>query len=630
MNISAHKLFPAFNPSNLVGEIKSKITIKIKRSVVFTVLLGSVVGAIGQPPPRQTDPLMQLMMTQPQIDVSSPVEARAEFDPPVVRVGETATYRVSFTALKDSIAWPEKITAPPRLQLNASARGEILPQVGNKLKPLTSFNHRALPLEAGTYSVPEFAVEVYGKGVTVPAATLTVLPKTAPAPPPAARLVIEPGPTNVFTGQPVPVRVVMAASVGNMIPGMTQMKINGDGFLTDNSGARQSISMQPRNGTNVAVYAYETVLIPLTTGELEILAQGFTTGSQFGGPVLMQGQVMIPGDPAQFVLLDSDPVTLWVNPLPSGGRLPGFTGFIGSLDADPPVLATNRARVGDPVKLAVTFRSQGSLARFVPPPAPLARDWQMFPPTSVAATSPHSVSYVFTMTPLTNGMLTTPRIPFSYFDPQRAAYVDLSLPGVSLSVTNAESTVDVEAWLLANTLSDSGKKKTSTLSPLATSQGRTATSLVPMQMRADFFLLLLSPLVVFGALSAWDRRRRFLEQHPEIARRQKARRALRRERRALDRAGSRSDAKEFATRAVVAMRVACAPHFPAEPRALVGSDVLSLLDETSRNGRPGEGIRSLFAVTDESQFGGKPADLSGLLQLRPELNHVLDELEARL
>lgn len=105
---------------------------------------------------------------------------------------------------------------------------------------------------------------------------------------------------------------------------------------------------------------------------------------------------------------------------------------------------------------------------------------------------------------------------------------------------------------------------------------------------------------------------------------------MRRERRALDRAGRGSDAKEFATRAVVAMRVACAPHFPAEPRALVGSDVLSLLDETSRNGHAGEGVRTLFSVTDESQFGSKPADMNGLLQLRTELNHVLDELEARL
>ena len=59
-------------------------------------------------------------------------------------------------------------------------------------------------------------------------------------------------------------------------------------------------------------------------------------------------------------------------------------------------------------------------------------------------------------------------------------------------------------------------------------------------------------------------------------------------------------------------------------------DVLSLLDETSRNGRPGDGIRSFFAVTDESQFGMKTADMNGLLQLRPELNQVLDELEARL
>jgi hypothetical protein len=288
------------------------------------------------------------------------------------------------------------------------------------------------------------------------------------------------------------------------------------------------------------------------------------------------------------------------------------------------------ARVGDPVKMTVTFHSEGSLTRFVPPPAPTARDWQTFPPSPAATRTPNGVSYTFTLTPLTNGTLTTPRIPFSYFDPQHATYVDLTIPAVTLFVTNSESVVDAEAWLLANTLSESGNNKKPALSPLATTPGRTASTLIPMQTRASFVLMLLSPLAVFGALSAWDRRRRFLEQHPDIVRRRMARRALKRERRAMEQAAARGDAMEFSSRAVSAMRVACAPHFPAEPRALVGGDVLTLLDQVSRDGRVGEVMRTLFAVTDESQFGRTTVDVEGLLKLRADLNRVLDELEAKL
>ena len=56
-------------------------------------------------------------------------------------------------------------------------------------------------------------------------------------------------------------------------------------------------------------------------------------------------------------LVDSDPVTIAVRPLPKAGELPGFTGGIGNFTIDPPALTTNRLRVGEPVRLTVTFAS---------------------------------------------------------------------------------------------------------------------------------------------------------------------------------------------------------------------------------------------------------------------------------
>ena len=66
-------------------------------------------------------------------------------------------------------------------------------------------------------------------------------------------------------------------------------------------------------------------------------------------------------------LVDSDPVTIRVRPLPKDGELPGFNGAIGSFTIDPPKLATNTVRVGDPVKLTVAVRGKGSLGRLLPP-----------------------------------------------------------------------------------------------------------------------------------------------------------------------------------------------------------------------------------------------------------------------
>jgi hypothetical protein len=78
------------------------------------------------------------------------------------------------------------------------------------------------------------------------------------------------------------------------------------------------------------------------------------------------------------------------------------------------------------------------------------------------------------------------------------------------------------------------------------------------------------------------------------------------------------------------MRVACAPHLPAEPRALVGNDVLQLLHETNGDARPDALVRRFFTVTDASRFAATSADATQLLALQPELELVLERLEAKL
>jgi hypothetical protein len=140
----------------------------------------------------------------------------------------------------------------------------------------------------------------------------------------------------------------------------------------------------------------------------------------------------------------------------------------------------------------------------------------------------------------------------------------------------------------------------------------------------------LAPAAFFFGLWCWDRRRRYLEQHPDILLRRRARRALHRQRRSLERAARAADAPRFAAAAVNAMRVACAPHYPAEPRALVGADILPLLPESDRTGRPGEVVRRFFDVTDATRFGTGAPDTTDLLPLHPDLDRVLQQLEDRL
>jgi hypothetical protein len=167
------------------------------------------------------------------------------------------------------------------------------------------------------------------------------------------------------------------------------------------------------------------------------------------------------------------------------------------------------------------------------------------------------------------------------------------------------------------------------LSGFVSSPGRSAPNLAPPQLRGGLIAAQFLPVLAFLGLLQWDRRRRFLAAHPEILRRIRARRALRREKQIWQRAMARRDSAAFAQSAVRAMQTACAPHFPAQPDALVGADISSVLDEADRLGDAGETVRQLFTAAD-SRFAAAHPGPPDLLALEPRAAAALAKLEEKL
>jgi hypothetical protein len=616
---------------------------------------------------------MQLMMSQPPVDLSSPVTPTAVFDPPVVRPGEQAIYRVTFNALEESIDWPDHIQAPAELELRPGARAQTLQNAGSIIKPFTLFNTRVRASSAGVFTVPEFVVQVNTNPVTVPAARLEVS-ATAQTTPRAGRLVVELAMTNPFVGQPIPARVLLLGSEGGAVQSLQQVQLTGQGFITDPTSVRQRIERMNRDGVNLAVYVYETTLTPISAGKIELFGQALTSGLRFMGPVVIQGSgIQISGGPT-LTLLESEPVALEPRPMPTEGELPGFTGGIGNFAVGIPKLGTNIVRVGEPVRLAVTVQSrgEGNMARLVPPPPPRSREWEIFPAATTGVSS-ISATFNYTLIALTEGARSTPPIPFSYFDPSPGAYADLTIPAVALTVRAGAAAPEAQALLQTNWAQVETESEP-TLSGLATAPGLSAQSLVPLQQQTWFPFVQAAPAALLFALWGWDRRRRYLDLHPDILVRRRARRALRRQRRAIQLAVLKGDAPGFAAAAVSALRIACAPHFPAEPQALVGGDLLRILtrpvdeaadlptgfgvrqssaafsaygSETRKRQRTAalqdagarpsalpvpvtDLVRRFFAVADASRFATTPADATQLLVLQPQLEEVLQQLEESL
>jgi hypothetical protein len=290
-------------------------------------------------------------------------------------------------------------------------------------------------------------------------------------------------------------------------------------------------------------------------------------------------------------------------------------------------------RVGDPVQLTAIVYGNGNLNRINPPPPPRVEGWQIFAADRLGMIADpkagiSGAGFRYTLIPTTANDHQTPAIPFSCFDPERGAFANLTIPPMPITVVPGETPVSADAFASSESASDDEKK--AHLSKLAETPGQTAASLVPLQMRAWMPAAQVSPALAICGLWLWDRRRRFLEQHPDLVRRRQARRALRRQMRELRLAQASRDTKRFALCAVNAMRIASAPHFPAEPRALVCGDVLEVLGLPDRNGRAGEIVRKFFNASDANRFAIGPQAGAELLNEADSLRQVLADLEARL
>jgi hypothetical protein len=583
--------------------------------LLLPVLIAPMILPAQTPPQIPLAAQAQLQVAQPPVDITSPVTATAVFDPPTVRPGEKTIYRVTVSATESSIQWPEQISAPAELKFCANARGQITQFLGNSFRVFTSFIYEVRPAATGHFEITNFTVNVSGSVVEIPAAGLDVVADDTNLPP-VRQLVLETSATNVFLGQPFRVRVLLSVGAGNEIEALREIQLNGEGLMTDKSATRQTVEMTKVNDQSKPAFICELVVTPIVAGPLTFSAQGFTAGREFTGPISISGPVTISGSPAKYVLLVSEPAAINVRPLPAEDNAPGFTGAMGRFLCDPPQLATNRLRVGEPAHLKLTFHGVGDMTRFVPPAPPPSRDWQ------IIADNPPATG--FTLIPLTDEVSKTPVIPFSCFDPATAEYVDLTIPGLPVTVAGEGLPMELAAF------DDETKSGTPLkLSGMAPTRGKTASSLEPPQLSGWFVGVQLVPVMGLFALWQWDRRRRFLEAHPEIVRRRQAKRALRREKIILQKAFEARDAATFVQRAADSMRIAVSPHFPAHPQALVCGDVLAQLNDTERNGCAGKTVRKILAAAD-TRFSPAPQAQADLLAAKSDVETVLLTLEGKL
>ena len=570
-----------------------------------------------------------LVSSAASFDMDSPVEAQAGFEPPVAPLGAPVLYRVVVTALDESLKIPDPLPAPEVLGLRLGGRGQSYESTGGmKLRPQTTIIFHVTTSSNGVFKIPAFEATAYGKPVKVPEAILNVVPAGTVAAREPPRLLLDLPEGDIYVGQSLRIPVVLPLPADGSVQTIYQARITGEFVFSEPApGIRQERIR--RNDRSVVALVQEVTLTPLREGRQELVAQAHGLASR---PVPGQTNAYQSAN----VLIDSEPVSIQVKPLPKQGQLPGFTGAIGSFQIEPPRLSTNEVRAGEPLTLTVVVHGDGNLGRLTPPQIPSLSDWSAFPPIGENLPAAFiqqrgSVGFSYTLIPLSDRVKSTPAIPFCYFDPETKAYVDLTIPPAALTVKPGPAGTASQAQAQNDSPTDDpGRERELVLTGLSETPGSTAVSLEPVQQRGWFLALQLVPAALLGGLWGWDRRRTFLEKHPDVRLKRRARRGLHRELRLARRAAAAQDATGFVNRAANALREACAPHAAANPEALVCADVLQELQPPDPSGRSGEVVRRVFAAADAIRFGGPVRNGQDLLALEPELEMVLEQLKARL
>ena len=137
-------------------------------------------------------------------------------------------------------------------------------------------------------------------------------------------------------------------------------------------------------------------------------------------------------------------------PRTDGARI---TGAIGKFTVAQPRLSAAEVEAGEPVTLTVAVVGEGNLEGVAAPEMDAAGGWQIYKPTSEYQRDPEdhttaggAKTFTYTLIADRAGMKATPAMPFSYFDPERRAFVDVTIPPVPISVkpSSASAAVPVD------------------------------------------------------------------------------------------------------------------------------------------------------------------------------------------
>jgi hypothetical protein len=503
-----------------------------------------------------------LTLLASSLRAGEPAGPHISLEPHTIAPGEVAALRVS----SDGQGEPPAPRPVPGLQIFPAGQSSSMSSVNGAVSVTRTLTYGVRAERTGNFSISI-------GGQTVQLEVRAGAPSQANSAAPSlatsnsrAFLRLVSSKRHAFVGEAVPVAIKAYFQPGTEVSLTGPPKVGSSAFTIDALGEPEQ-TREDIGGRTWAVVTWHTRLTPAVAGEQPTAVELPATMRWLEAREPADDPFRrLFGDDSPFdsvfsaprqrdVTLRSSDAPLTVEALPTAGRPADFQGAVGHFDLNAHVDGSD-ARAHDPLKLAIEVRGSGDLDRVRSVGIQSSTDWKAYASTAQkSAAAAETRSFVQDIVPLRDGELSVPAVQLSYFDPTARRYVTKRTEPIPLRVSAAEASTQPVA-------AENDTSETLPHPSAAVGIDDTPTAHIrPLALRGWFLALNALPPLLFLGLLSFERLRRTRRSPAH-----EARRALRRERAAMNAARSAGDRAGWlaAARHALQLRLAQAWQMPAD------------------------------------------------------------------
>ena len=484
-------------------------------------------------------------------------------------------------------------------------------------------------LRTGTFTIPAWVMEVGGKKFNIQPATFKVVDAGEVYKDVFQLSLILPQ-KEVYVGQRMEgtLRLLVREGVSVRVVGAPE-KDGGDGFTLEPL-KQDSWSI---NQTQIGGIRYDQGTVALNLTPIKSGPQSL----KFTQIVSVRVRSRDPlndffgrGSEKQ-IPLETEAINVNIKPLPTADKPQSFSGAVGSFEAVAEA-SPSEVRVGEPVTLTYRVSGSGSFDRIQAPALDGGDDFKVYPPKIDFQPGSSVKSFEYLVIPQREGTGELLEVPFSYFDPEKGTYVDLSRRPMAISVLPPPEGTDFEVPTQVAKTPETGNRKSNVgsgvrLLDIRLEPGRWQIRGEAMILTPVFIGTQVALLGLFSGLFIVRRKQLLLAGDADLRRRIAGGKAASKWRQEAESAASNGDAALFLDAALRAVQESVGSHnIDSEASALTFGDVHRYLEKNGADEDVIKAARDLFEAGDLLKFGGAN---TGALDL-PSLLKSLNQLEEAL